>query len=405
MLCYFFPPILTTGATRSIAFGRHLPAFGWTPQILTVRDHKDPWVKTGAPVPEGIEIIRTPEWNLNALISILNGAISKACSLFGHDLKRDYPREILCLPDSQMAWLSTWYGLSAAKNSDCIYATCSPFSSAISGTWLKKLTGKPLVLDFRDPWTLNPHTSPIWFHKQGTEILERLVIRNCDRLILNTPGAERLYREKYPQYQDKFLAIPNGYDELQLVEAKQGETKDAPLKIMHVGNFYGARNPDNLLEALTRLERSDIEFVQVGGTFPSYEHYKSRLSITVTGMVSREEALKQMNTASLLFLKQGFEEGVDDYVAVAAKTYEYLACGLPVIADCPEGDNADIIREYGSGSHVVCDNQIDSVEQAVRKALEEEGWKRPAIKESFKQAFDRKNLSKLLAETLSAACQ
>jgi glycosyltransferase involved in cell wall biosynthesis len=405
MLCYFYPPLLTSGATRSLAFGKHLPTFGWTPSILTVKDNKDPWVKTGATVPDDIEIIRAPEWNLNGLAALINGAISKICKLFGHDLKTDYPREILCLPDSQIAWLSTYFGLSAAKNSDCIYATCSPFSSAVSGVFLKKLSGKPLVLDFRDPWTLNQHTRPIWIHKQGTEILERFVISNCDKLILNTPGAEELYRNKYSEFQHKFLSIPNGYDSLQLVEPKKPNSDDSTIRIMHVGNFYGTRNPDNLLEALTRIGDSNIEFVQVGGSFPSFEHYKSRVKITVTGMVSREEALEHMNTASILFVKQGFEEGVEDYVAVAAKTYEYLACGLPVLADCPIGDNAEIINNYGACSYVVCDNLVDSVENAVRTALQEKGWENPRILDTFIESFDRKNLTKKLANTLREACQ
>ena len=45
--------------------------------------------------------------------------------------------------------------------------------------------------------------------------------------------------------------------------------------------------------------------------------------------VSREEALKLMQQASLLYLKQAVSDGI----AVAAKTYEYLATGLPVLAE------------------------------------------------------------------------
>ena len=41
-------------------------------------------------------------------------------------------------------------------------------------------------------------------------------------------------------------------------------------QIMHVGSFFGTRNPDELLECLAEIKRDDIVFVQVGGSFDSY---------------------------------------------------------------------------------------------------------------------------------------
>ena len=99
-----------------------------------------------------------------------------------------------CLPDPQIAWLSTFRGLLLARHCDCLYASCSPFSSALSGCLIKLMTGTPLVLDFRDPWALNPHANRGAIQKQLLSWLERWVVGTCDVLILNTPGAERLYR-------------------------------------------------------------------------------------------------------------------------------------------------------------------------------------------------------------------
>ena len=38
-----------------------------------------------------------------------------------------------CLPDIQIAWLSSLRGAQLARSCDCVYASCSPFCSALSG--------------------------------------------------------------------------------------------------------------------------------------------------------------------------------------------------------------------------------------------------------------------------------
>lgn len=60
------------------------------------------------------------------------------------------------LPDRQLTWLP--YAVRAGRriikqeNIDLIFATCPPFSDALIGACLRVLTGKRLVLDFRDDW-------------------------------------------------------------------------------------------------------------------------------------------------------------------------------------------------------------------------------------------------------------
>ena len=82
------------------------------------------------------------------------------------------------------------------------------------------------------------------------------------------------------------------------------------------------------------------------------------------------DALAMMRTASLLYVRQGWEPGVTDYIAVAAKTYEYLATGLPILAHCPPGDNVEIIRRYAANSYIVTSPEGRELEGALRAAYE-----------------------------------
>jgi len=389
MLCYYYPPLRTSGVFRSLEFSKNMCELGCVPQVLTVSDSRDHWVKKDAEIPEGIQIERAPEYNLNAVVEFLNGVNSRLVRCFGRELKHNFFRENLCIPDPQIAWCSTKRGIELAKHADCIYVSCSPFSSAKSGVLIKRATGKPLVLDFRDAWSLNPHVSHSALHTWMIKRLERQVLAETDILIVNTEGAGKLYRETYPEFADKIRVIPNGYDLLHLAE----NSASGKYTIMHVGSFYGQRQPNLLLEALAEIADPNIEFVQVGGKFDAYDSFKDLVNIQLKGSVQREEAIGLMRTSCLLYLKQGLELGVKDYVAVGAKTYEYLATGLPILAECPPGDNADLVSNYGVYKYMVTTDDKAQLKQSILKAKQDWPQITPKISDAFINKFNRKNLT------------
>jgi glycosyltransferase involved in cell wall biosynthesis len=399
MLCYHFPPVSTAGTQRNVAFARLLPRFGWKPIVLTVSAQRNRFERSGEPPPTGIDIVRTYEWDLHRCLMLATGVLNRAS-----DLLRIRRRTSVffrwCLPDPQIAWLTTVRGIFLNRRYTCLYASCSPFSSALSACMIKKFTRKPLVLDFRDAWALNPHDNYSERQRRVIRLFERWVLRTCDALILNTPGAERLYRLKYPQHASKMTCIPNGYDRLNTPPHGAAPGK---FTIMHVGDFYRSRNPNRILEALAKIGNQEIEFVQVGPVFESYDRFKDRVSIRLIDRVAHAEALRLMRSASLLYLSQGWEEGVTDYIAIASKTYEYLATGLPILADCPPGDNADLVNRYASKSWVLTVNGASEVESAVREAFASRYASKPTVTSAFVDEFDRERLAGRLAAVLDTA--
>ena len=396
MICYYYPPLITSGVSRSLHFSKLLPQFNWTPLVLTVKNSKDPWVEKGSSPELNHEVARTVEFNLAGICDFFHGVWSRFLKLLGIEATTNYFREFICLPDSQIAWLTTIPGLFLNSRYQLIYVTCSPFSSAVSGVFIKLLTNKPLVVDFRDPWTLNPHSQPSAIRKFINEHLERFVIKQADALILNTEGAKRDYCKKYPAHTQKIHCIPNGYDELTPVSVEDYQHSLASFTIAHVGTFYGNRSPRLLLEAVSSLPTPCPKFLQVGQNHPDLDSFRNSLEIKVTGMVSREEAINQMSTASLLYLKQGFEIGVSNYTAVAAKTYEYLATGLPILLDAPPGDNAEIIKQYGINSHVVTTGNVNDLREALLSALNNQRNITPKVHPEFTEKYSRTSLAKSL---------
>jgi glycosyltransferase involved in cell wall biosynthesis len=397
MLCYYYPPLSSAGTHRSVGFTQWLREHGWQPVVLTVAESRIRWEPRCEQVPPHVEVVRSFEWDLHSVLTLITGLVNRLRDLVRLP-RRPSTLYRWCLPDIQIAWLSTLRGVLLARHSDCIYASCSPFSSALSGCAIKLMTGRPLVLDFRDPWALNQHSHHSPLQRRILRRMERWALRHCDALILNTPGAERLYRSTYPEYAHKMTCIPNGFDRLNMAPARRSH---ASFTIMHVGDFYRTRTPERLLEALCALNDPEIEFVHIGPASDVLSRYADRLRIRHIERIPHEDALNLMKTASLLYLVQGWEPGVTEYVAVASKTYEYLSTGIPVLAEVPPGDNADIIRRYATKAWVVTTPTVDAVKAALRSARSGNSDDEPRVSQEFIDTFSRDRLTASLSSVLN----
>jgi glycosyltransferase involved in cell wall biosynthesis len=396
MLCYYFPPIMTAGTQRSVGFATWLRESKWRPIVLTVAKSRNRWEPAGEKPLADVDVVRSFEWDLFGVLLFLSGLFNRFCDLL-RITRRPGPFFSWCLPDPQLAWLSTLRGIRLAKDCRAIYVSCSPFSSALSGCAIKIVTRKALVLDFRDAWAVNPHANRPPMQTLILGWLERLAVGICDALVLNTPGAERTYRRRYPRHAHKMTCIPNGFDRLNVPAKYQ---RSGRFRILHLGDFYGSRTPDRLLEALAAIGNPEIEFVQVGPTFNSYARYRDRVPMSIIDRVPHDEALALMQSASLLYLCQGWEKGISEYIAVASKTYDYLATGVPILADCPPGDNATLVSQFASCSYVVTSPDCRAMETAIRTAWDERTQVRPLVHPEFVHLFDRRVLTRRLATIL-----
>jgi hypothetical protein len=399
MVCYHFPPVSAAGTQRNVGFARALPHCGWKPIVLTVKQSKNTFERSGEPDPETIDVFRTLEWDLYRVLMFATGVWNRLFDVLGLKRRKSVFFE-WCLPDPQIAWFTTIRTILLSRKADCVYVSCAPFSAAVSACLAQKVTGIPVVLDFRDAWALNPHAGHGAAQRRIIRRLEAWVLRACDCLILNTPGALRLYRTSYPEYAAKMTCIPNGFDRLNVPDSTRKVRK---FTIMHVGDFYRSRTPERLLRALANIKNDDIEFVQVGPVFDGLAQFKDVVNIRLIDRVTHREALDLMRTASLLYLCQGWETGVTEYIAVASKTYEYLATGLPILADCPPGDNADVVREFASKAWVVASRDVGLIESAVREAYDGRENLKPCVTPAFTKRFQREHLAFALAGALNRA--
>src|SRR5258708_34270981 len=119
MICYYFPPIVTSGVARSFEFAKLLPHFGWEPLVLTVKHSKDPWVEASlGGDPQGIRVERTSEWNLAGFVDFLHRCCFRIARRFGKKLTHNFFPGNLCIPNSQIASFSAIWAQNVTPDAD-----------------------------------------------------------------------------------------------------------------------------------------------------------------------------------------------------------------------------------------------------------------------------------------------
>ena len=166
---------------------------------------------------------------------------------------------IFIIPDAQVLWMpfAILKGISVIKKEkiDVLYTTGNPFSTHLTGVFLKMLLSKPLVVDFRDPWVTGEYR--IWenkFRKKIEGILEKFVIKYADKVISTTELMTLDFANTYPnEPADKFVTITNGFDpdDFNGIFTKRTYKK---FTITYAGTLYaGRQDPKDFFTALLRI--------------------------------------------------------------------------------------------------------------------------------------------------------
>ncbi|MBA7665899.1 hypothetical protein ES703_73973 [subsurface metagenome] len=385
---------------RTEKFAKYLPKYGWHPIILRL---KNPGlfgsVSKECDKLEDVEVY--PCVNILHL-EIPAGALRRLGTSY----------RFIVLPDIFIGWIpmALRKGMEILKkrNIDIIYASCPPYSSALVGAILKKKTGKPLVVDMRDAWTLNPLLTsyPTLLHKRIDRYIEKRVLESCDQLITVTNGIKDDYLAIYPWLKEKTTVIRHGFD----ADDFPGNCKPFDkFTITYTGSFYGSRYPELFLAGLrkvldeNRIPRDNINVMFVGSKRKELskmvKHFALHDVIACTSRIPRKEAIEYACKSHLLLL-------VVTSNALTTKTYEYLVTGNPILAIVPQGELEQLIREHSDNSYITQD--VDKIADAIVDAYTK--WSKGELHKTkgrkimeYMSKYTRENQTKELIEVFERA--
>ncbi|MHC4817955.1 MAG: glycosyltransferase family protein, partial [Planctomycetota bacterium] len=200
--------------------------------------------------------------------------------------------------------------------------------------------------------------------------LEGETVEACARAVFTTPGARRMYRERYPQVPaERWAVIPNGYDERIFADVTAPpRTEDGRLHLVHSGLLYPSeRDPRPFFAAVAALRdaghvsASTLRIVFRASGYEDY-HKEQIRERGIEGIVALEDAvpyrqaLAEMMNADGLLLFQASNCNHQ----IPAKIYEYLRARRPILAlTDPKGDTAGVLRQAGGGAIVRIDVETE----------------------------------------------
>ncbi|MBK8267573.1 MAG: glycosyltransferase [Planctomycetes bacterium] len=281
MVTGIFPPLSQVGVLRSLKFSKYLTEFGCKVDVLaykprigvenideslareipsSVRVHRTNWI-----IPTSVPAVfaRKKSRESAATRNRNSAGEESPYGRLGRFRSSGFYRFMRHLPDNISPWIpmAILRGLPIALRCDCIYASAPPFSTHVIGLWLHRLTRKPLIVDFRDPWIGNEGYSSlsprnIRLHERW----ERSAIRAAKFAISVTDPRRDIMAGRYPgEPAEKFVTILNGVDHEEIAGLPvplERTLPPEPLTMSYFGSLYGSRTPQPLIDAVRTLKEA-----------------------------------------------------------------------------------------------------------------------------------------------------
>lgn len=385
IISYYFLPFIGVGATRMTKLVKYFSKFGWEITVLTVKD----------------------KYYDNSQVDkdILAKAISKYSNV---DIIRTHVfKEFFLYKDKGFYWIFPLY--SKLKNKldnayyDFILFTGDPFFQWLIAPIIKKKYNIPYVLDFRDPWLLDPFNHSK-IRKYILGFLEPYVVKNADLVLNVTNEATHMYQNFYVRFnipKSKFITIENGFDPDDFIELPEVNLqKYKGFKIVYTGKFGEFRNPIPFLEALKEYNYQNnaqkIYFFHIGKkeeiindflkSNPSLRQY-----IIQTGFVPYDKALGYIKAADASLIITG-----DHPYEPTTKVYDYIALEKPIlcISNIKEGYLYNLMQKYPLSIYEKNENR--SIIKALLKLMQKNIQLTNFSIESFKRETHFKKLEDIL---------
>ena len=253
MIAYHFPPLAgSSGIQRTLRFVQHLPALGWQPIVLSAspRAYERTSDDLLSDVPAGVVVRRAFALDTARHLQVAGRYLSW-----------------MARPDRWTSWRfdGVRQGLKLIEEfkPDVIWSTYPIPTAHVIASTLHRKTGIPWIADFRDPMAQDGYPADPITHKIYQSI-EADAAENACRCVFTTPGAARIYRQRYPGAANRMVVLENGYDEESFSSAapppqteEPSEAEKRPLIMLHSGIVYPSeRDPTQLFDALGRLQKA-----------------------------------------------------------------------------------------------------------------------------------------------------
>ncbi|MFA9460967.1 glycosyltransferase [Thiohalorhabdus sp. Cl-TMA] len=445
-----FPPLTGTNTQRVQSFVRHLPDFGWNCRVVTQAVEDMGWIDSGEleHIPESVIVDRVPSPDPFAVRRRRLGM--RPLDIHAAEAHRPDPgngphegksargliplgRRVISgllfmaldygwyIPDSTRPWADAAVhrarGVIAEEAPDALLTSCPSYSSHVAGLKVKRRTGVPWVVDFRDLWVNRPGRElRTRFHALRDRRLEALVLQEADGVVVASPAWEEELVRRYGDWvRKKMVWVSNGYDPAKdpfsRVPNKGRERRGAGagIRFVYTGAMDSSVSPAPFLEALglfkqrspEAVARFEVRLIGHGESEKDrlaaiVREYGLQEQVAISGPQSHERCLEEQAEADVLLL---FSAPCHQHT-ITGKSFEYMRSGKPVLAMLPEtGIQAQLLRSANM-AWIFDYRDTDGVQGILGWLARGSGSPRVNPNWEYIRQFDRRALSAKLARLL-----
>lgn len=385
MISFHVPASHVPGAFRPAKFAKYLPEFGWEPVVLSAFQppHSPVHRNVQNDSPESSQIAGTKPW-----MPAFRG--------------KDRLHGLLPYWANGISWyfpaLQAGLRLAARQEFDLIWATTPPPVALMVGRALKAKLGIPLVVDYRDPWSLSAYKPQSKLNDWLDLLVERRVLKQADRIVVTTPEiGEHLIRISQSQIHP--AVIYNGVD---LADFSSIQAVVHPGTIAHIGSIYGQRIgvAIRFFDALLTLEQENpalstslaVRFIgAVDKSVALSARRLNRVRVEFVESVTHLEAIQAMKETQLLLL---INEPIE-VTSLPSKVFEYLASARPILSlGAESGKIGILLRDFPDCVHI--EPQPAQINRSLQFLLSQTAVD-SGKRSTFLHQYDRKELTRQLA--------
>ncbi len=399
VVSYNFPPVGGAGVQRVTKFVKYLPEFGWDATVLTTENPSVPVFDESllADIPPQTVIVKArtlePGYALKRIVSASNAIkVTRSVSEGAGSLGDDRPSltlrvtlmaaakrmlrgvaNLLLQPDPQVLWnsqaIEAGLKVLGQHKHDAIFVTAPPFSSLLIGAELARRTGLPLVLDYRDEWSISnsylENKRLGWLSRTWQQHQQSLCVRAASALIATTRHSAESLKQvaRASECRPLVTHIYNGFDTADFHEGtpplpdaalESANNPTQPYKLAYIGTLWNLTSVEPVVRAAQQLaERnpdlaSRLELHFVGRRTAAQDEWLDQLGplpcrVVRQPYLDHDEALRLMRSADglCLLLSDLPEAGR----VVPAKMFEYLAVRRPIFAIVPPGEVSALLHD------------------------------------------------------------
>lgn len=392
----YFAPQAALGAYRWVKLARHLPDHGWLATVLAAtfpEDARDEGLLDA--LPAGVEVV---EGYLDPRILALRDRLRREPPARAHrprppaaPIQGLAPTRVLTDRCTAHVLHAASSGAALARRSGArvVVVSAGPFSACEVGLRVARATGLPLVYDLRDPFSV--HESRARAHGLGAAVrgrivdaLERRWIGAAAAVILNTRRAFDAYAARYPEAAGRMTFVRNHFDPTLYRSAagpaadRDGSRRAASERrfvVLHLGALRADTRVDDVAQAVLRvaaqrgLGPDRIVLRQIGRVTDFERRRVAELGaerfFEALAPVSHRDVMTQLRAAHVLVSMVA--PGID--LRIAAKTYDYLASGRPIVAVATNPE-LDELFAMSRGHVRVAPGDVGAVAEAIDAHVE-----------------------------------